>query len=66
MPFGLTNIGTTLQRLINKMFADMLSTTIEVYIEDILVKSLISKQHLDHLCQAFEVLKRYNMKLNPT
>ena len=38
----------------------------EVYIDEILVKSLIAEHHLDHLHQAFEVLKRYNMKLNPT
>ena len=38
----------------------------EVYIDEILVKSLIAEHHLAHLCQAFEVLERYNMKLNPT
>ena len=38
----------------------------EVYIDDMLVKSLSVEQHLDHLCQAFEILRKYNMKLNPT
>ena len=38
----------------------------EVYIDDMLVKSLLAEQHLDHLRQAFEVLQKYNMKLNPT
>ena len=38
----------------------------EVYIDDMLVKSLHVEQHLDHLRQAFEVLQKYNMKLNPT
>ena len=38
----------------------------KVYIDDMLVKSLLAKQHLDHLHQAFEVLQKYNMKLNPT
>ncbi|KAL5550263.1 hypothetical protein UlMin_000439 [Ulmus minor] len=37
-----------------------------VYIDDMLVKSLLAEQHLDHLRQAFEVLRKYNMKLNPT
>ena len=38
----------------------------EVYIDDMLVKSLLAEQHLDHLRQAFEVLQKYGMKLNPT
>ena len=66
MPFGLKNAGETYQRLINKIFANILVNTMEVYINDILVKSLNADQHLDHLCQAFQVLKRYNMKLNLT
>ncbi|KAL5547014.1 hypothetical protein UlMin_006701 [Ulmus minor] len=66
MPFGLKNAGATYQRLVNKMFSDYLGKTMEVYIDDMLVKSLSAEQHLDHLRQAFEVLKKYNMKLNPT
>ena len=38
----------------------------EVYIDDMLVKSLLAKQHLNHLRQAFEVLQKYSMKLNPS
>ena len=66
MLFGLKNAGVTYQRLVNKMFADYLGDTIEVYIDDMLVKSLLAEQHLDHLRQAFKVLQKYNMKLNPT
>ena len=66
MRFGLKNAGATYQRLVNKMFADYLGDTMEVYIDDLLIKSLHADQHLDHLCQAFEVLQKYNMKLNPT
>ncbi|KAL5551104.1 hypothetical protein UlMin_001280 [Ulmus minor] len=66
MPFGLKNAGATYQRLVNKMFSNYLGKTMEVYIDDMLVKSLSAEQHLDHLRQAFEVLKKYNMKLNPT
>ena len=50
MPFGLKNANVTYQRLVNEMFANMLRDTMEVYIDDMLVKSLIAKQHLDHLC----------------
>ena len=37
----------------------------EVYIDDMLVKSIKSKLHITHLAEAFQVLKSYNMKLNP-
>ena len=37
----------------------------EVYIEDMLVKSIKAKLHITHLAEAFQVLKSYNMKLNP-
>ena len=48
------------------MFADYLADTMEVYIDDMLVKLLQANQHLDHLRQAFKVLQKYNMNLNPT
>ncbi|KAL5805914.1 hypothetical protein ACOSQ3_028818 [Xanthoceras sorbifolium] len=66
MPFGLKNVGATYQRLVNKMFREMLGMTIEVYIDDMLVKSLEAERHLEHLRQAFDTLKKYGMKLNPT
>ena len=66
MPFGLKKIGATYQRLVNKMFAYYLGDTMEVYIDEMLVKSLHADQNLDHLHQVFEVIQKYNMKLNPT
>lgn len=59
MPFGLKNVGATYQILVNKMFADYLGDTMEVYINDMYIKSLNADQHLDHLRQAFEVLQKY-------
>ena len=64
MPFGLKNAGATYQRLVNKMFADKLGVTMEVYIDDMLVKSLHAADHLCHLKDCFETLNRYGMKLN--
>ena len=66
IPFGLKNVDTTYQRLINKMYADYLGNLMEIYIYDILVKFLYTEQHLDHLRQVFEVLQKYNMKHNAT
>ncbi|KAK1554732.1 hypothetical protein Q3G72_016522 [Acer saccharum] len=54
------------QRIRGKMFARMLGSTMEVYIDDMLVKSLVAQQHIDHLRQSFDVLDQYGMKLNPT
>ncbi|MBW1279398.1 reverse transcriptase family protein, partial [Escherichia coli] len=66
MPFGLKNAGATYQRLVNKMFKDQLGKTMEVYIDDMLVKSLEEKDHISHLEECFNQLNLHNMKLNPT
>ena len=66
MLFGLKNAGGLYQRLVNKMFSAYLGSTIEVYIDDMLVKSLHAKDHTTHLKQAFEVLDHHQMKLNQT
>ncbi|KAG7533509.1 Reverse transcriptase domain [Arabidopsis thaliana x Arabidopsis arenosa] len=65
MPFGLKNAGATYQRLVNKMFHEHLGKTMEVYIDDMLVKSLKKEDHIKHLEECFEILNRYQMKLNP-
>ncbi|KAJ9544295.1 hypothetical protein OSB04_024002 [Centaurea solstitialis] len=66
MPFGLKNAGSTYQRLVNMMFREHLGRTMEVYIDDMLVKSEGSMDHVDHLKQSFDILGQYKMKLNPT
>ncbi|WZY69704.1 hypothetical protein YC2023_001944 [Brassica napus] len=65
MPFGLKNAGATYQRLVNRMFAKQLGTTMEVYIDDMLVKSVRADDHLAHLRECFDILNAYKMKLNP-
>ena len=47
------------------VFADQIGRTMEVYINDMLVKSLEAEDHISHLQQAFSTLQKYNMKLNP-
>ena len=64
MPFGLKNAGATYQRLVNKMFQKQIGTSMEVYIDDMLVKSVKAELHITHLAEAFQVLKSCNMKLN--
>ncbi|KAG7559356.1 Integrase catalytic core [Arabidopsis thaliana x Arabidopsis arenosa] len=65
MPFGLKNAGATYQRLVNKMSHEHLGKTMEVYIDDMLVKSLKKEDHIKHLEECFEILNQYQMKLNP-
>ena len=65
MPFGLKNAGATFQRLVNKIFAELLGVSMEVYIDDMLVKSTAAHDHVKHLDQTFSVLRRTNMMLNP-
>ena len=65
MPFGLKNAGATYQRLVNKMFQKQIGTSMEVYIDDMLVKLVKAELHVD-LAEAFQVLKDYRMKLNLT
>ena len=65
MPFGLKNAGATYQRLVTKMFRPLLDSAMEVYIDDMLVKSKQRPDHATHLRQAFDLLREYGMKLNP-
>ena len=66
MPFGLKNVGATYQRLVTKMFRPLLGKTIKVYIDDMLVNSKERPDHAGHLQEAFELLRAYGMKLNPS
>ena len=66
MPFGLKNVGATYQRLVNKMFNKQISRNMEVYVDDMLVKSKEELAHLDDLKETFKTLKQYQMKLNPS
>ena len=65
MDFGLKNAGATYQRLVNRMFQKQIGTTMEVYIDDMLVKSTTADLHIAHLSEAFQIVREYNMKLNP-
>lgn len=65
MPFGLKNAGTTYQRLMTKIFKPLIGRTVEVYIDDIVVKSKTQSEHTQHLEETFRLMRMYNMKLNP-
>ena len=59
MPFGLKNAGATYQRLVNKMFNKQIERNMEVYVDNMLVKSKEEPTHLDNLNETFATLKQY-------
>ena len=64
MPFSLKNVGATYQRLMNRMFASQIGRNVQVYLNDMLVKSRREEDHLEDLRETFDTLRFYNMKLN--
>lgn len=65
MPFGLKNAGTTFQRTMIKCFDKLVGETIEVYVDDIVVKTRHADQLVCDLRVTFAKLKANNIKLNP-
>ena len=63
MLFGFKNVRETYQRLVNHMFRPQIRQNVEVYVDDMLVKSLDEGKHLDDLQETFDTLRRYKMKL---
>ena len=53
MPFGLKNVGLTYQRMMTKMFESLMSKNIEVYIDDMVVKSKIVSEHTSQTSSKF-------------
>uniref|UniRef100_A0A2N9GFJ3 Reverse transcriptase domain-containing protein n=1 Tax=Fagus sylvatica TaxID=28930 RepID=A0A2N9GFJ3_FAGSY len=64
MPFGLKNAGATYQRMVTKMFKDQIGRTMEIYIDDMVVKSKLSQNHLEDLTETFRILRLHKLRLN--
>ncbi|GKA26010.1 reverse transcriptase domain-containing protein [Tanacetum coccineum] len=65
MPFGLKNVGATYQRLVDKAFDSQVGRNIEVYIDDLVIKSHTEAEMLTDIDETFRTLRKINMKLNP-
>ena len=65
MTFGLKNTGAIYQRCMQAYLADHTGKNIEVYIDDIIVKTRDGATLIDDLRQTFDNLDRYKIKLNP-
>jgi len=65
MPFGLKNAEATYQRLMEKVFSHSMGKSVEVYVDDMVVKSPSHHQHAQDLSTVFSALRQYNLRLNP-
>ena len=64
MPFGLKNARSTYQRMMTRMFGPQLGKSIEIYVDDMVVKSKVVFKHLEDLGNAFNVLRKHKLRLN--
>ena len=64
MSFGLKNAGSTYQRMMTRMFEPQLGKNIEIYVDDMVVKSKVVSEHLGDLGGIFDVLRRHKLRLN--
>ena len=64
MPFGLKNAGATYQRMMIRMFEPQLGKNIEIYIDDIVVKSKAESKHVNDLENIFAILRKHKLQLN--
>jgi hypothetical protein len=65
MTFDLKNAGATYQRAMNLIFYDLLRIILEVYIDDVIIKSDSMNDHLADLRLTLESMHQYGLKMNP-
>ena len=64
MFFYLKNAGSTYQRMMTRMFEPQLDKNIEVYIDDMVVKSKMVSEHIGNLDNIFEILRKHKLHFN--
>ena len=65
MPFGLKNVGATYQRAATTLLHDMIHKEVEVYVDDMIVKSKDRPGHIVALEKFFDRIRQFRMRLNP-
>ncbi|GJU44537.1 reverse transcriptase domain-containing protein [Tanacetum coccineum] len=65
MPFGLKNAGATYQRLVDRAFQKQIGRNLEVYVDDLVIKSHTEEEIIRDIAETFKTLRQINMKLNP-
>ena len=64
MSFGLKNTGSTYQRMMTRMLEPQLGKSIEIYVDDTVVKSKVVSKHIGDLDSTFKVLRKHKLRLN--
>ncbi|XP_057444129.1 uncharacterized protein LOC130736305 [Lotus japonicus] len=65
MPFGRKNARATYQRLMDGVFEGQVGRNVEVYVDDMIMKSVLGSSHHEDLTEDFGMLRKHNMRLNP-
>ena len=65
MTFGLKNAGVTYQSAMNYIFHKLIDMIVEIYIDDVVVKSKGYKEHLVDLWETLECTRKHGLKMNP-
>ncbi|XP_070020753.1 uncharacterized protein [Nicotiana sylvestris] len=65
MPFSLKNTGVAYMRVMAAIFHNMMHQEIEVYVDDVIIKSRMQDDNVQDLRKFFEYLRKYDLKLNP-
>ena len=64
IPFGMKNVRFTYQQMMTRMSEPQLGKNIEIYIDDMVVKSKVKSEHVNDLGSIFEVLRKHKLHLN--
>ena len=65
MPFGLKNAGAAYQRMATALLHDIMPNEVDVYVDDMIVKSKDREGHIANLRKLFKRIKKYRLRLNP-
>jgi hypothetical protein len=65
MMFGLKNAGATYQRAMNYIFHELIGKIVEIYIDDVVIKSLSHDTHLEDVKRTLECTRKHGFKMNP-
>jgi ribonuclease HI len=65
MTFGLKNAGATYQRAMNYIFHELIGKIVEIYIDDVVIKSLNHDSHLENVKKTLECTRKHGLKMNP-
>jgi hypothetical protein len=64
MTFGLKNAGATYQRAMNYIFHELIGKIVEIYIDDVMIKSLDHESHLADVRKTLECTRKHGLKMN--